>query len=454
MILEMSMCQAVPSAAREVLERLEAAGYQANLVGGCVRDLLRGQTPQDWDICTSALPGQVVEVFGEGQVRLTGLRHGTVTVLAGGRSFEVTTYRVESSYGDSRHPDRVVFTSSLREDLARRDFTVNAMALDLRGELTDPYGGQADLAARLIRCVGDPVLRFREDALRILRALRFSARLGFSIHPDTASAMETEKGNLVHLSAERVGSEVQGMVTGPGAGETLDRYREVFLTALPQLAPTVDCPQHCPYHYGTVYQHTVDALKYLDRDHADPQTALAILFHDIGKPATRTTDLQGRDHFYGHAQTGAELCRRAMTALRYSNRLTEEVSQLVELHSLQISPTPAGVRRLLNKVGEAQLRRLIEVIRCDTLAHTDLARPRLEALEEFSRCLDRVLEEASAFTLKQLAVNGRDLKALGIPPGPRMGVILDTLLKEVLAGAPNDRSLLLERARQLTGKDS
>ncbi len=449
MILEMSMQQAVPPAAREVLERLEAAGYQANLVGGCVRDLLRGQTPQDWDVCTSALPDQVVEVFGEKQVRLTGLRHGTVTVLAGGRSFEVTTYRVESTYGDNRHPDRVNFTSSLREDLARRDFTINAMALDLRGRLTDPYQGQKDLKAGLIRCVGDPVLRFREDALRILRALRFSARLGFAIHGDTAAAMEAEKGNLAHLSAERVGSEVLGMVTGPGAGETLDRYRAVFLTALPLLAPAADCPQNCPYHYGTVYQHTVDALKYLDRGHAVPQTALAILFHDMGKPATRTTDPQGRDHFYGHAQAGAELCRQAMTALRYPNRLREEVAQLVELHSLQIAPTPAGARRLLNKVGEAQLRRLIEVIRCDTLAHTALARPRLETLEELSRCLDGVLEEASAFTLKQLAVNGRDLKSLGIPPGPRMGGILDALLQEVLAGSPNDRSALLERARQL-----
>ncbi len=452
MEIESALLSAVPSAALAVLDKLEAAGYTANLVGGCVRDLLLGTSPQDWDICTSAQPQEVISVFGKDQVRLTGIRQGTVSVRWDGQWFEVTTYRLEGDYQDGRHPSRVSFTPDLEKDLARRDFTINAMALDRKGCLTDPFGGQADLENRSLRCVGDPVLRFQEDSLRILRALRFRSRLGFEIEKQTAEAMTLEKDRMALLSAERVGSEVLGILAGPYAGDTLDRYRDVFLAAVPLLAPTLECRQNCPYHYGTVYQHTVDALKQLDREKADSTTALAILFHDIGKPQVKTTDSQGRDHFYDHAPAGAELTRQALSALRYSKKLQEEVCQLVAFHSLQVTPSKASVRRLLNKLGEEQLRRLIEVIRCDTLAHTSLALPRLQTLEEFSKLLEETLQEESAFSLKQLAVNGKDLTALGISPGPEMGAILHTLLEEVISGSENDRDALLARARQLARK--
>lgn len=432
----------IPGPVKTILKLLETHGRAAHCVGGCVRDSLLGRTPEDWDVATSALPEETLAVFA-GRAFPTGLRHGTVTVREGSYSVEVTTFRTDGSYADSRHPDSVTFTRSLRDDLSRRDFTVNAMAVDLRGELTDPFGGQADLNAHVLRCVGDPEERFGEDALRILRCLRFSATLGFSIGAETARGLRDCRGLLRNIAAERVQAELTKLLCGEAAAEVLREFPEVMGTVLPEMLPMVGFEQHSRYHCYDVWEHTLHALA-----EAPPEPVLrwAVLLHDVGKPRCFTRDERG-GHFYGHPAVSAEIADAVLRRLKFDNATRDAVTTLVAWHDRDIPLTEKGVRRALMKLGEERMRQLTEVKRADNLGQAPEFRPRLREVERGSEILDALLARDACFSLKQLAVNGRDLLALGLC-GPEIGAALDRLLSAVVDGElPNEKSALLSAAR-------
>ena len=443
----------LPQTVRGLLDRLESNGFEAWVVGGCVRDSLLGLTPHDWDVTTDALPGQVADCFADCRVIETGLRHGTVTVLASGEPYEITTFRVDGRYSDGRHPDKVEFVRSLREDLARRDFTVNAMAYSPRRGLADCFGGRADLDARLIRCVGDPDVRFGEDALRILRALRFASTYGFSIEERTAESLRANRERLRSVAAERIAAELNRLLTGRGAADQLGRFPEVFAVFLPELAPMFGFEQRNPHHDSDVWAHTLRALA---QGTGELEVGLAILLHDCGKPRCFTVDENGVGHFYGHAQVSAELARGALRRLRYDNATTARVVKLVLHHDTDLFPLPKRIRRLLHELGEELLWKLLAVKRADILAQAAAYREEnLARLAEARACLERVLAEGQRCRLEDLALDGRDLLALGAPEGRAVGECLRFLLDRVIDGGLENRREPLEAAARafLTGKN-
>ena len=425
--------------AQAILTRLEQAGYQAFAVGGCVRDTLLGRTPGDWDITTSALPEQVMALF---DAVPTGIAHGTVTVRLEGRGFEVTTFRGDGPYLDGRHPSGVVFTRHLEEDLARRDFTVNAMAMDLRGRITDPFGGREDLQRRLLRCVGDPERRLQEDALRILRALRFAAVLGFSVEPETAAALVHQAHRLDLIAPERVSYELQRLLTGAYVGPVLRQFAPVLAAVLPEIRPLMGFEQHSPHHRYDVWEHTVRSVETIA-----PQPVLrwTMLLHDVAKPQCFTLDEQGKGHFYGHDAQGAAMAEEILRRLRLPRRDTERIVLLIREHMRQIAPTEKSVGRALHRLGPEALEQLLAVQRADRLA---TGTGDTELLDQLQTLLEKLLAEERCFTLRQLAVNGRDLMALGLA-GPAVGRMLQQLLAQVLDGTlPNDHAALLDAAQR------
>ena len=425
--------------ARNVLRRLESAGHQAYLVGGCVRDLLRGVTPHDCDITTSARPEEVLALF-EGFAIPTGLQHGTVTVREGGEHFEVTTFRADGVYSDHRRPDSVTFSESLQEDLQRRDFTVNAMAMDLRGQLHDLHGGAEDLKKGIIRCVGEPRKRFEEDALRIMRGLRFAAVLGFAIEEETAAAMERCAPLLRHIAAERLREEMEKLLVGDAAAEILLRFAGIFGVFLPEILPCVGFDQRNFHHLYDVWEHTARSVA------AAPKDALlrwTMLLHDLGKPDCFTVDESGVGHFYGHDALGAELAAQITARLRFDKKTASRVELLIGRHMRQIEPTEKAVGRALRQLGEEALRQLLQVKRADAAAcHPDYAW-QTQALDAVEAVLEQLLAKDACFTLRDLAVDGHDLMALGLQ-GREIGRTLDRLLDRVAAGElENEKEKLL-----------
>ena len=440
----------VPVPAVAALERLNAAGFEAYLVGGCVRDALLGREPGDWDVTTSALPEQTEAVFAGERIIETGLKHGTVTVLLEGLPLEITTFRTEAGYSDHRHPDSVAFTRSLEEDLARRDFTINAMAQNQSGELADPFGGQDDLNNHIIRCVGDPYARFNEDALRILRALRFASQLDFAIDPATAAAALALKDTLELVSRERIAVELTKLLCGPAVRRIVTKYWPILAAPLPELAPMAGLDQRSPYHCWDVLAHSAVAAENVPPDKI---TRWAALLHDAGKPACFTVDGEGRGHFYGHAKPGAEIARTALTRLKFDKDTVNRVSRLVELHDYPIDPPndcpDRAIKKLIGRLGEEDFFRLLDLKRADALAHHPDYRGRAAACDRFGALARELLAQEAVFSLKDLAVNGNDLIALGLPRGPEIGRTLKRLLEAVLNGElPNERERLLETARK------
>ncbi len=438
-----SMDYPLPAGVQRILSQLNTAGFESYLVGGCVRDLLRGVTPQDWDICTSALPHQTEGCFPQAQVIETGLRHGTVTVCLDHQHFEVTTYRADGPYSDGRRPDRVTFVPDLTEDLARRDFTVNAMAMGLDGQIQDPFGGRADLKSGLIRCVGDPDRRFREDGLRLMRALRFSATLDYAIDPATAAAICRNLPMLDRVAAERVQAELRKLLPGPRCVPVLRAFPQVLCRFWTQLEPLVTLEQNNPWHCYGGWEHTLHALAAAP---AHLTIRLAVLLHDVGKPPCKTTDEHGIDHFYGHPAAGAALADEMLRALKFDNATRERVVTLVAHHDAPIHPTQKSVRRWLGRLGEEAFFQLLAVKRCDSLGQGHHEVPqRLAALDELETMAQAVIAQGQCFSLKDLAVNGQDVMATGVAPGPAVGQALAGLLDAVIAGdLPNDRAALLE----------
>ncbi len=436
---------ALPEGAAKGIRALEAAGYEAWAVGGCVRDSLLHVPPHDWDICTGALPNQTLEVFKGRRVVLTGLRHGTVTVLMEDGPLEVTTFRVDGTYSDSRRPDSVAFVTNLREDLSRRDFTVNAMAYHPERGLYDAFGGKEDLQNKLIRCVGDPALRFTEDALRILRALRFASTYGFSIEEKTGESLLSLKERLHAVAPERIREEFLRLLCGPGAAGILRKYAPVFFVFLPELAPMVGLDQHNPYHHLDVWEHTLSALGAVPPDAA---LRFAMLMHDAGKPACFFRDANGVGHFYGHPKVSGALAEKIMARLRFDNRTKKTVEELVLFHDVTIPAREKSVRKWLNRLGEERLWQLLAIKRADAAGQSpDKREKKLAELIALEACLRSTLNKKLPYALKDLAVTGEDLKAAGIPPGPEMGRLLQALLNLVMAGdLPNEKAALLDAA--------
>jgi tRNA nucleotidyltransferase (CCA-adding enzyme) len=431
----------IPSDVRVVLATLEAAGFEAFLVGGCVRDMLLGAAPKDYDLCTNAKPEQMLKVFGDFSVYETGLKHGTLTVRSGGTFVEVTTYRIDGDYSDNRRPDNVVFVGELREDLARRDFTMNAMACDKSGGIMDFFSGRADIENRVIACVGDAEMHFDEDSLRILRGLRFAAVLGFDIENNTVAAMRKKKYLLGNISAERIREEITKLLCGDFAGNVLRKYADILLEVLPELSPMRGFKQNNPYHDFDVWEHTTRVVAA-----AAPVAYLRLsgLLHDSGKPHCYT-EKNGCGHFYGHPKISAEIAEGILSRLKFDTKTKEKILLLIAWHDMQMIPESASIKRILNKIGEENLRDLLLLIRADTAGHSKMCiAERLEGIDRFEGELEEILSTKPCFTLKQLAVNGYDLIVAGYEDGKEIGEALNSLLDAVIDGkCVNDKSELL-----------
>ena len=433
----------LPTYVMDALSRLETAGFAAYAVGGCVRDQLMGRTPGDYDVTTAALPEQTAAVFAGERVIGTGMKHGTVTVLLDGHPLEITTFRVDGAYSDARHPDAVTFTRSLREDLARRDFTVNAIAWRPSEGLVDPFGGEADVRSGVLRCVGDADARFREDALRILRCLRFSAVLGFRIEPETAAAARANRALLRAVSAERVAEELRKLVCGPLVRSVVLEYTDVLGEVVPELLPLRGFEQHSPYHCYDVLEHCAAACEAVP---PEPALRLAALLHDVGKPDCFFIGEDGVGHFYGHSARSAELVDPLLRRLRFDNESREEITALVRLHDVMLEPNERSVLRALRKYGPDFFFRLLQLKRADALAHApgDKRDERLARCEVLEALANDLLARSACFSLRDLAVSGDDLLAAGFAPGPAVGAALNALLDAVTDGlVPNEKAALL-----------
>ncbi len=429
----------IPEEVRALLARLEAAGYEAWIVGGCVRDMLRGAAPSDWDVTTGARPEQVLALFGEAAIP-TGLQHGTVTVRTGEMRVEVTTFRRDGTYSDHRRPDEVRFSHSLEEDLARRDLTVNAMAMDLRGRVCDPFGGQADLTRRVLRCVGEPMRRLDEDALRIMRTLRFAAALGFAIEPETAAALHRRGPLLADIAVERILTEMDKLLVGRSISSVLLAFPDVIGVFLPEILPCVGFDQRNIHHCYDVWEHSVRAAEAIE---ADAVLRWVMLLHDIGKPDCFTVDEQGAGHFYGHSARSAALAEEICRRMRMDKKSTRQIVTLVQRHDRDIPRTEKAVARAARQLGEETLRQLLAVKRADSRAQSALCRGRVAEIDRAEAILDGLVARQSCFSLHDLAVRGGDLTALGLR-GPAVGEALQRLLDAVVDGsAVNEKEALL-----------
>lgn len=434
----------LPPQVRDAIERLEARGFEAYVVGGCVRNVLLGMEPNDWDMTTSALPEETASCFADLRTVETGIQHGTLTVLYDKMPLEITTFRNDGEYLDNRHPAKVTFSKRIEDDLCRRDFTVNAMAYHPKRGLVDLFDGQGDLARRRIACVGDPKARFQEDGLRILRALRFASVLDFTLEEETARAVHDCAHLLGNIAAERIREEFCKLICGRGAVRILREYHDVIGRFLPELSRCVGFAQNTKYHCYDIFEHTLHALELAPRE---PLVRLAVLLHDIGKPLCYTEDEQG-GHFKGHAEAGVAIVEEITSRLRFDKRTSERLIRLVEYHDREILPTPKSVKRLMMKMSDEDISILMEVKRCDRLAHAPDYCELSPALEQIPRLVEEIRAAGECLSLKTLRIGGEDLMSLGVPRGKPIGVLLGRLLDLVLDGElENDQTALLEAAR-------
>lgn len=455
----------MPDKVKRIISVLQKNGYEAYAVGGCVRDAMLGRTPNDWDITTSALPKDVKALFRS--TIDTGIQHGTVTVMLEREGFEVTTYRIDGEYEDARHPKNVEFTASLSEDLKRRDFTINAMAYNDQDGLVDLFEGEKDLKEGRIRCVGNPTERFTEDALRILRAFRFSAQLGFFVEDETLSAAGKLAENLQKISAERIYTELSKLLCSAHPQRLYDAYRcGVTKYFLPELDAMYETPQNHSAHYACVGAHSLDTLLHTARvtefSGSDGFTdkellilRLSALLHDVAKPECRKTDEDGIDHFAGHAERGAALATGILRRLKTDNQTLETVKALIRWHDYPFTPQLRPVRHAMNKIGPQLFPLLFSLRKADLLAHNDPYRTQgSENLRRVWEVFEQVLQNGECTCLKNLAVTGADLIQNGIPAGKHMGAILEQLLQTVIEDPQkNEKELLLAEAKKLWEKN-
>ena len=434
----------LPQYVTECLDALESAGFAAYAVGGCVRDMLLGREPQDYDLCTAALPEQTQAVFHDRKLVLAGVKHGTVGVITEGGVVEITTFRTEGGYADSRHPDWVRFVPHVEDDLARRDFTVNAIAYSPKRGLIDPFGGQADLNNKILRAVGDPQQRFREDALRILRGVRFASRFDLTPDPTTADAMFSLTPLMDHLARERVFSELCKLLTTATAQDLLT-FAPVITGAIPELQPQVGFDQRTPHHAYDIYTHTAHVVEHVP---ADLTLRWAALLHDVGKPDSFTMDEDGRGHFKGHAPVGAALADQILLRLKAPTALREDVVMLIEQHMTRMEPDRKFLRRRMSRLGSPAMDKLLQLQYADMCSKGVSKDEEKAQFAQVLTLMDQLQAEDTCLTLKDLAIDGHDLMALGLQ-GSAIGNCLNALLAQVVDEAlPNDRTALLETVKQ------
>lgn len=427
---------------------LQSAGFEAYAVGGCVRDSLLGKTPNDWDITTSAKPEDMKSVFADFHCIDTGIKHGTVTVVIDGEPLEITTFRLDGEYEDNRHPKSVTFTSNLGADLGRRDFTVNAMAYSKMTGTVDLFGGQNDLKNKIIRCVGDPDRRFNEDALRILRALRFASALDFEIEEKTAQSLLKNRALLGNISEERIAKELLKLVCGKGAKRILTDFAPVLFEILPELQPMYKNSHDNPHHCYDIYEHTLIAVESID---PDPTLRFAMLLHDCGKPAVKKFDENGVAHFYGHQRISAEISAQILARLKVSNKFRDEILFLVSNHDRwELYENMEKMPRYLSKFGLDGVLNLLKVMRADVLAQSPEYRYRLDQIADAEEIAKNLAAQKPCLSLSELQINGRTLMDIGIPQGRKLGAVLAQLLDEVIDGVTkNTQEALTTRAREI-----
>ena len=442
------MIISLPDDVQYIISKFEDNGFEAYAVGGCVRDSLMGNKPKDWDVCTSALPEQMMVVFENERIIETGLKHGTITILLNDLLYECTTYRVDGKYTDNRHPDEVKFVDVLKRDLARRDFTINAMAYNPKTGIVDYYTGQQDLVNEKIKCVGNPNKRFKEDALRIMRALRFASEIGFAIDNDTAQAMIDNKGLLQNISVERIAAELDRFILGKNTDVLMMNHHEIFTEVISELTPTIHFEQNTPYHCYDVFTHTIESVKNAP---PDVKIKLTMLLHDIGKPRCYTEDENGDGHFYGHAAVSAEMAEQILRRLKYDNDTIDTVKKLILYHDAEVQASNKNIKRWLNRIGVERLRQLLQVKRADAMAQApEHGKQKQILLEKVNVMLDDILEQQQCFSLKDLSVNGRDMIKLGIVDGKQIGTTLSKLMDMVIdEELENEREILLEHAVEM-----
>lgn len=432
----------IPPYVQKALSLLCESGYEAYVVGGAVRDLLRGEAAHDYDITTSATPDEMKEVFSAYRTIETGIAHGTLTVLSDGVPLEITTYRIDGDYTDMRHPDGVLFTRSLREDAARRDFTVNAMAYHPSEGIRDFFHGREDLSEKIIRAVGDPVRRFTEDALRILRAMRFAAQLDFTIEKETARAMRACKEGLLRISAERIREEWIKLLCGRGMRRVLTEFGDVLATVLPECEPLFGFDQKNPHHAFSLWEHT---LRVTENVSAEKHMRLAAFLHDIGKVRCASLDASGIGHFYGHAKESEEMAQQILARLRFDNKTAERVLLLVRYHDTVPEPKTRQFAHFRSRFGDAFLTDWLALIRADRTGQMPCLSPEKEAiLQEAEQAAAHLLTQEKRFEKKDLALNGNDLAAVGVARGKEMGRLLALAFDAVLDGkVQNEKEALL-----------
>lgn len=435
----------LPPQVNTAISMLYAAGYEAFLVGGAVRDYVRDNSPaKDWDITTNALPAQVESVFSGYHLIETGLKHGTVTVVIDHEPIEITTYRIDGDYSDHRHPDSVHFTRSLKEDLERRDFTMNALAYSPQKGIVDLVGGRKDIEDGIVRCVGDPNHRFQEDGLRMLRALRFASVYGMAIEAETASAIHRNKELLKGIAAERIQVELTKMLCGKGVTKVLEEFSDVIAIPIPEILPMFHFEQRNPHHDKDVWDHTIAVIESIT---PEPVLRWAALLHDIGKPSCFSLAEEGIGHFFGHSDQSTSMAECILSRLRFDNASKEQIVRLVRYHDMPITADRKPIKRLLSKHGEDATRQLIELHKADTLGQSAICRHRIAIFEEVSQMINEILQEESCFTLKDLAANGHDMMTLGFQ-GPTIGRVLQECLDAVLdEQIPNEHEALMAFAK-------
>lgn len=450
----------IPEDVTYILNMLASYGHHSYVVGGCVRDFLLNKNPNDYDIATPAMPEDVMKIFNSHEVLPTGLQHGTVTVVINHKPYEITTFRYDGDYSDNRRPDSVEFTNDIVEDLKRRDFTMNAIAYNPHNGFVDPFNGAEDIENKIIRCVGSPSVRFHEDGLRILRAMRFAAQLGFDIEDNTSLAMRNSKHLLDNMSAERVQGELVKILKSKCCGnKVMKKYVDIMCCIIPEIEPMIDFNQNSSYQIYDLWEHTLRCMDYFFLDYGyddedDIVTRLAVLFHDIGKPQCDSKDEYGFSTFYNHADISAKIAYDVLRRLRFSNDIVNDVSQLVSYHMTHLlTNNKADVKMLLNKIGEKQTRRLIFIRICNFVSGTRLyfnQNRMLCAVQCANNELNEIIKNNECYNLKQLAVNGDDLMEHGVPEGKDIKIILDALLSDVIEEKlENNKETLLKEVDRI-----
>ena len=433
----------MPEAVKDIIHTLQNEGYEAYAVGGCVRDSILGREPNDWDITTSASPEEVKALFR--RTIDTGIEHGTVTIMVDKEGYEVTTYRIDGKYEDGRHPSEVTFTRELKEDLLRRDFTINAMAYNDEEGLVDIFGGVEDIRNKVIRCVGDPLARFSEDALRLMRAIRFAAQLGYTIEENTREAIRVIAPNLAKISAERIQAELIKIMISPNPGMMREAYKlgltKIFM---PEFDLAMETEQVNPHHLYTVGEHSMVSV---EKVKADKVLRLAMLMHDFGKPHCITTDEKGINHFYGHPEKSEEIARAIMHRLKFDNDTLRKVCILIRCHDERIVPGVKYMRRAVARIGEDAFPALFDVQEADILAQSEYKKEeKLAAVEANRRDYEEMIAEKQCVSIADLAVTGKDLIACGMKPGKEIGQVLNAMLKDVIEEPEhNNKDYLLKK---------